>query len=202
MSLIVCELQWVSYVFEDFNLQINLPISLFCDNQTTIHIAENLVFHERIKHLQIDCHLVRNQLKKGFVLPKHVSSHNQIADIFFFTKYLSNPQFTHLRSKLGLISLDQMPTWGGGGAVGDSDSRMQAKASLKLFSSHRFGANKFEELFFNYLKSYWPKCIFLGSFFFAVEMITVESVMKAVDRWSTFLYSIYRRFFTFFSVWL
>jgi hypothetical protein len=40
---------------------VKLPMTMYCDNQTTIHIASNPVFNERSKHLEVDCHLVREK---------------------------------------------------------------------------------------------------------------------------------------------
>eukprot|EP00257_Ricinus_communis_P023174 XP_015583089.1 uncharacterized protein LOC107262327 [Ricinus communis] len=46
MSNTVYELQWISYLLQDFGFKLNLPIPLFCDNKAAIHIATNHVFHE------------------------------------------------------------------------------------------------------------------------------------------------------------
>ncbi|KAL0322924.1 UNVERIFIED_CONTAM: Retrovirus-related Pol polyprotein from transposon RE1 [Sesamum angustifolium] len=102
MASTVCELLWIRYLLHEFRISPLLPIPFWCDNKAAIHIAENPVFHERTKHLDIDCHLVREQFKQGFIAPQHISSNNQIADIF--TKSLSAPAFTSLLAKLGLHS--------------------------------------------------------------------------------------------------
>ncbi|KAL0440589.1 UNVERIFIED_CONTAM: Retrovirus-related Pol polyprotein from transposon RE2 [Sesamum latifolium] len=102
MASTVCELLWISYILGDFGVTVSSPIPFHCDNKAAVHITENPVFHERTKHLDIDCHIVRDRFKSGFILPHHVSTHQQIADLF--TTALPAPQFTRLVSRLGMSS--------------------------------------------------------------------------------------------------
>ncbi|KAL0449266.1 UNVERIFIED_CONTAM: Retrovirus-related Pol polyprotein from transposon RE2 [Sesamum latifolium] len=103
MGTTVCELQWISYLLHDFGI----PVRMFCDAATHI----NPVFHERTKHLDIDCHIVRNQYKLRFIAPSFVRSKEQVADMF--TKSLSGPLFLTLLSKLKLFALHPLSACGG-----------------------------------------------------------------------------------------
>jgi len=83
------------------------PAVLYCDNQNALHIAANPVFHEQTKHLEIDCHLVREKFLAGLIKLLLVKSHDQLADVF--TKPFSGPVFTTFLSKLGLVDIYHSP---------------------------------------------------------------------------------------------
>ncbi|KAL0444741.1 UNVERIFIED_CONTAM: Retrovirus-related Pol polyprotein from transposon RE1 [Sesamum latifolium] len=61
------------FLLHDFQLTVPTPIPLYCDNQAAAHIVANPVFHNRTKHLEIDCHLIRDKFKAGFLIPSYIA---------------------------------------------------------------------------------------------------------------------------------
>jgi len=100
LASITCEIQWLSYLLCDLHIIPQATAVLFSDNKSALHLDVNPVFHERSKHIEIDCHLVREKVRDGVIrlLPINMS---QVADIY--TKPLIPKLFLHLLS--GLIDL-------------------------------------------------------------------------------------------------
>ena len=106
-----CELQWLTFLLQDLHICCSKPAALYCDNQSALHIAANPVFHERTKHLDIDCHIVREKVNAGLMRLLPISSQNQCADIF--TKALTFKSFANFLPKLGLVDIYHPPACGG-----------------------------------------------------------------------------------------
>ena len=67
MAHATCELIWLQQLLTNLNIKVSTNAKVFCDNKSAMHIATNPVFHERTKHVEKDCHTVRDQVKKGFI---------------------------------------------------------------------------------------------------------------------------------------
>ena len=74
MSQLVQEIVWVLQLMKEIGIVTTLPVKLWCDNKATLHIALNSVFYERTKHIEIDCHFIRDKIKENVVSTRHVRS--------------------------------------------------------------------------------------------------------------------------------
>lgn len=74
MRWVVAELFWLVRMLDDLSVPPPLPVFLHSDSQATIFIAKNLIFHERTKHMDLDCHFVRQQYLAGLISLSFITS--------------------------------------------------------------------------------------------------------------------------------
>jgi hypothetical protein len=65
--------------------------TIHCDNQKCVKISENLVFHDKLKQIEIKYHYIKDMVQRKIVHMQYLSTHEQITDIF--TKPLANKKF-------------------------------------------------------------------------------------------------------------
>ena len=103
LAATTAELIWLHWLLQDLGVDCSSATKLHSDNRSAIQIVHNDVFHERAKHIEIDCHFIRHHLLQGIFKLQSISSQDQLADIF--TKPLPPKKCRALASKLRMVSL-------------------------------------------------------------------------------------------------
>ncbi|GJW47590.1 hypothetical protein Tco_0079236 [Tanacetum coccineum] len=107
MALTTGELKWLKGLLKSFGIHHPQPMLLYCDSEAALYISRNSDFQERTKHIEVDCHYIRDGLVSGNLDARHVHTKEQVAD--FFTMALGKAQFDYLLRKLGVQDL-HLPT--------------------------------------------------------------------------------------------
>ena len=74
-----------------------------------INIAKNPFHHDRTKHVEIDCHFIKEKIKAGVIKMIYTPTCLQITDTL--TKALPRVSFEALINKMRMIDT-HAPTWG------------------------------------------------------------------------------------------
>jgi hypothetical protein len=86
----------------DFGSTTKEPILIFCDNNSSISLSNNNVFHQKRKYIDTLFHFIRELVKNGDISLKFCGSKAQLANIF--TKPLGRYVFQFQRQSLGIIN--------------------------------------------------------------------------------------------------
>jgi len=80
-SMVSCEEVWLRKLFGELFEQVLDTTVIYCDNKSGIQLAENLVFHDKSKHIEIKYHYTQDMVQRGAVRLHHISTDDQIVAI-------------------------------------------------------------------------------------------------------------------------
>ena len=96
-----CEAIWLRKLLVNLLKEKMEVTSVLCDNQSCIKLFENPVFHDRLKHIDIRCHFIRDCVQRGAIQLQYTPTGEQVADIL--TKALGKTKFVYFREKMGMM---------------------------------------------------------------------------------------------------
>jgi len=101
-SMACCEVVWLRKLFSELFEHVLDTTVIYCDNQSGIHLSENLVFHNRSKHIDIKYHFIRDMVEQGAIRLQHIKIDEQVVDILTNTgevQILNLPRETSSRGR-------------------------------------------------------------------------------------------------------
>jgi hypothetical protein len=103
-TIIACEVVWLQKLLSDLGQSMDAPITIYCDNISSILLANNPVYHATTKHIEVHYHFIRKKVLAKETDLIHVSIEDQVADIF--TKALGANKLRKFREMLGVLEVD------------------------------------------------------------------------------------------------
>ena len=95
-----CEAIWLRRLLNDAGKEQKQPTSIKSDNQSTIKLAYNPVFHKNTKHIDTQFHFVREKIQSKEISLEYCKTCDNVAHIF--TKPLARVKFELFRKMLGV----------------------------------------------------------------------------------------------------
>jgi hypothetical protein len=103
-AIVACEVVWLQKLLSDLGQSVDAPVVIYCDNISSILLANNPVYHARTKHIEVHYHFIRKKVLAKEIDLIHVSIEDQVVDIF--TKALGTDKLRKFRKMLGVLEVD------------------------------------------------------------------------------------------------
>ena len=101
MTYGTCEAVWLRRILEDVGTKQEQATRTQCDNQSSIKLAHNPIYHARSKHIELQHHFVREKIESKEIELTYCSTSENVVDIF--TKLVGRIHFEDLRKKLCVV---------------------------------------------------------------------------------------------------
>lgn len=101
MCATTCEAVWLRRLLHDAGEEKEVATVIKCDNQISIKLSNNPVFHKNTKNIDTQFHFVREKVQSKEINIEYCSTCDNDADIF--TKPLGRIKFELFREVLGIL---------------------------------------------------------------------------------------------------
>lgn len=101
MYVTTCEAVWLRRLLHDAREEKKVATVIKCDNQISIKLANNPVFHKNTKNIDTQFHFVREKVQSKEINIEYCSTCDNVVDIF--TKPLGRIKFELFREVLGIL---------------------------------------------------------------------------------------------------
>ena len=78
-------------------------VRIDCDSKSTLFLVKNLVYHLKMKHINVQYHFIRDMVENKKVLLEKVDTLKNVVDSL--TKSMSTKKFSWCREGMGLATL-------------------------------------------------------------------------------------------------
>jgi hypothetical protein len=85
-TIVACEVVWLQKLLSDLGQSMDAFVVIYCDNISSILLANNPIYHARTKHIEVHYHFIRKKILVKEIDLIHVSVEDQVA--YIFTKAL------------------------------------------------------------------------------------------------------------------
>ena len=75
------EIMWIKGILKDLKIEQQGPTRIFCDNQSMIKAAHYPIQHDKMKHVSIDRHYIKETLEENNISIPYISSSEQRANV-------------------------------------------------------------------------------------------------------------------------
>jgi hypothetical protein len=104
IAIAACEVVWLQKLLSHLGQLVDALIVIYCDNISSILLANNPVYHARTKHIEVHYHFIKEKILAKEIDLIHVSTEDLVANIF--TKVLSTNKLKKFRKMFSVLEVD------------------------------------------------------------------------------------------------
>ncbi|KAE8670896.1 Detected protein of unknown function [Hibiscus syriacus] len=137
-AMVAQESTWLIQLMNDLYRPIDYAVLLYCEHQSAIRLAENLVFHARTKHVEVYYHFVREKvLQEEIEMRPHIIRDHLNPMLDDLNPGIAAPKIQAAHFELKSVMFNMLNSIGQFGSMPTEDARQHIQHFLEVCDSFR-----------------------------------------------------------------